>query len=54
VAGAIWRRTEKSAAIPDIVDGSNSAFTTACCKAKAGYDIASGWGLQPTTGATGR
>jgi subtilase family serine protease len=45
VAGAIWRRTEKTAAIPDIVDGSNSAFTTACCKAKAGYDIASGWGL---------
>ncbi len=45
VAGAIWRRTQRSSAIRDIVSGSNSTFTSACCEARVGYDTASGWGL---------
>ena len=45
VAAAIWRKTKDTKGIADIVHGSNKTFSSACCEAKPGYDIASGWGL---------
>jgi hypothetical protein len=45
VAAAVWRKTKGTKGIADIVHGSNKTFSSACCEAKPGYDIASGWGL---------
>jgi subtilase family serine protease len=45
IAAALWRGREEPSAIIDIVDGSNQTFNGVCCRAKAGYDTASGWGL---------
>ena len=36
-------------AVIDITSGNNQTFTTRCCAAGPGYDLASGWGLiQPS------
>ena len=45
VAAAIWRKTKGTKGIADIVHGTNKTFSSACCQAKPGYDVASGWGL---------
>lgn len=45
VAASIWRTTKGTQGIADIVHGSNKTFSSACCEAKPGYDMASGWGL---------
>jgi hypothetical protein len=45
VAASIWRKTKGTRGIADVVHGSNKTFSSACCEAKPGYDMASGWGL---------
>jgi subtilase family serine protease len=45
LAGRLWRRGARTGAVKDVTVGRNTTFTTACCKARKGYDLASGWGL---------
>ncbi len=45
LAERLWRSGAHDEAVVDITAGANTTFSSACCRAKAGYDTASGWGL---------
>lgn len=45
LAGLVWRDAKRARALTDVTTGANTTFTGACCTARAGYDLASGWGL---------
>jgi hypothetical protein len=49
LAAGLWRAGPGNPAVIDITSGNNETFTTRCCAAGPGYDLASGWGLiQPS------
>jgi subtilase family serine protease len=45
LAGLVWRDAKRASALTDVTVGANTTFTGACCTARVGYDLASGWGL---------
>jgi subtilase family serine protease len=53
LAGALWRRSPSAPSLHDIVDGANTTFDGSCCRARTGYDRASGWGLIDPDAITG-
>ena len=45
LAERLWHAGANDKAVIDIAAGANTTFNGTCCRAKAGYDTASGWGL---------